>query len=222
MSRCTPRSPVSKPYAYRPLIVNVAELIPASVPGDTSSSSTPKPRRSAHRMYMRSSMLVQSCASVPPAPEFTVQIASRSSCSPVKSARSSRSSRRATSLATPSAISPSSDSSPSSRASSARVSRSDSCCASPSYSSTSSRWRASSVVTLRASAWSSQRSGLLTCSSSSSMRVRAGAMRRYNSAASTRRRRSVSSGEKSRIDDEGRRRGVQRPWQSLYFLPLPQ
>ena len=37
-------------------------------------------------------MLVQSCASVPPAPEFTVQIASRSSCSPVNSARSSSSS----------------------------------------------------------------------------------------------------------------------------------
>ena len=150
ISRWTPRSLVSNPYAYRPFTVKVAELSPASVPGETSSSSTPNPRRSAQRRYIRRSMFVQSCASVPPAPEFTVQIASRSSCSPVNSARSSSSSRRAVRLRIASSISRSSESSPSSCASSTRVSTSDSCVSRSSTNTMSSLSCACSVLTLRA------------------------------------------------------------------------
>ena len=69
-------------------------------------------RRSAQRVNMRSSICVQSCASVPPAPELTWQIASRSSYSPVNSARSSSRSS-----------SPRSDSSPASISGSTRVVR---------------------------------------------------------------------------------------------------
>ncbi len=42
--------------------------MPASSPALASSSSTVKPRRSAQRMSMRSTISAQSCASVPPAP----------------------------------------------------------------------------------------------------------------------------------------------------------
>src|SRR4051812_37890888 len=43
--------------------------MPASSPGLASSSSTLKPRFSAHRISMRSTISAQSWASVPPAPE---------------------------------------------------------------------------------------------------------------------------------------------------------
>ena len=96
-------------------MVKVAELSPASVPSFTSSTSTVKPRRSAQRVNMRSSISVQSCASVPPAPELTWQMASRSSYSPVNSARSSSRSSSARSASMPASISGSTESSASSR-----------------------------------------------------------------------------------------------------------
>ena len=65
--------------------MNVAESSPASWPSVASSTSTVKPRRSAQRWYMRSSISVQSCASVPPAPACTSHTASSSSYSPEKS-----------------------------------------------------------------------------------------------------------------------------------------
>ena len=90
-------------------------------------------------------------------------------------------------------------------------------------SSTSSRARARSPVTRRARDWSSHRSGALTSSSSSAMRTRAASIARYPWAASTRRRRSARSEVKSRIESlVAGFEGAQRPWQSLYFLPLPQ
>jgi len=49
----------------------VADLMPASSPAVSSSHSTLKFRRSAHRLYMRINIKAQSWASVPPAPEFT-------------------------------------------------------------------------------------------------------------------------------------------------------
>ncbi len=48
--------------------MNVADSSPASWPAVASSISTSKPRRSAHRWYIRSSISHQSWASVPPAP----------------------------------------------------------------------------------------------------------------------------------------------------------
>ena len=53
--------------------------MPASSPGLTSSSSTLKPRRSAQRISMRSTISAQSWASVPPAPALTVTSASPAS-----------------------------------------------------------------------------------------------------------------------------------------------
>src|SRR6266699_1717930 len=141
--------------------MKVADVMPASVPPWTSSSSTSKPRRSAQREYMRNSISVQSCASVPPAPEWTSQIASRSSCSPVNSARSSNLSRSAANDTTPASTSGSTESSPSSRPSWNSVSTSERRSSSPSKTPRSSRTRASSVVTLRAWSWSPHRSGRL-------------------------------------------------------------
>ena len=101
-----------------------------------------KPRRSAHRRNMRRSMSAQSCASVPPAPECTSQIASRSSCSPVNSARSSSRSSSPRAARSRASISGSCGLVVSSRASSASVSTSATRRSSPSTSSTSSRTRA--------------------------------------------------------------------------------
>ena len=119
MRRCTPRSLVEQPVRVAALDRERRRAEPGlGARASTSSTSTSKPRRSAQRVNMRSSMWVQSCASVPPAPEWTSQMASRSSCSPVNSARSSSvvelvgRGRRC-----PASISASSDSSPSSRAS---------------------------------------------------------------------------------------------------------
>src|SRR5579859_59232 len=52
--RCTPVSPVSKPYAFSPVNWMVADLIPASSPGVSSSTVVLMPLRSAQRRYMRS------------------------------------------------------------------------------------------------------------------------------------------------------------------------
>ena len=52
--------------------MNVADLIPASSPGEASSSSTSNPRFSAQRISIRSTISAQSWASVPPAPALTV------------------------------------------------------------------------------------------------------------------------------------------------------
>ena len=83
------------PYAFSPLTVNVADLIPYSSPGLVSSTSVLKPRSAAQRRYMRSRISAQSCASVPPASAWIVTTASPLSYSPENSASSwSRSSSR--------------------------------------------------------------------------------------------------------------------------------
>ena len=50
--------------------------MPASSPALASSSSTLKPRHSAQRISIRSTISAQSWASVPPAPALTVTSAS--------------------------------------------------------------------------------------------------------------------------------------------------
>ena len=74
--------------------MKVADLIPASSPSDASFISTSKPRRSAQRRYIRSSISAQSCESVPPAPERTVTTASPESYSPLNRRASSSSASR--------------------------------------------------------------------------------------------------------------------------------
>ena len=93
-SRWTPRSAAKRPYAFSPRAMKVADFRPASSPGEASFISTPKPRRSAHRRYMRSSISAQSCESVPPAPAWTVTTASPPSYSPLNSRASSSSASR--------------------------------------------------------------------------------------------------------------------------------
>ena len=226
MSRCTPRSPCEQ-------AVRVAALHGERRRADARPRCPAAPRRSRRRsraappsaVNMRSSISVQSCASVPPAPECTSQIASRSSCSPVNSARSSsRSSSPRERRRCPSSISGSTESSLSSRAELverlevgeplARARR-------------RARRRRGTARELgrrpcaRASG-SSQRSGLLASSSSSPMprarvvdaQVRVRVARRGGADRRGRRRSRASSRRSA-----GR---AQRPWQSLYFLPLPQ
>ena len=67
--RCTPDSVFIQPCALSPLIISVADLMPASSPSVSSIKSTENFRRSAQRVYMRSRMRAQSQLSVPPAPE---------------------------------------------------------------------------------------------------------------------------------------------------------
>ncbi len=76
-------------------MMKLAERMPASWPSLTSSTSNSKPRRSAQRWYMRTIISAQSWASVPPSLAWISQTASCSSCSPVKSERSSRASSSA-------------------------------------------------------------------------------------------------------------------------------
>ena len=59
--------------------MKVADLSPASSPGEASFISTLKPRRSAQRRYIRSSISAQSWESVPPAPALMVTTASPAS-----------------------------------------------------------------------------------------------------------------------------------------------
>src|SRR5215204_4005556 len=56
--------------------MKVADFSPASSPGEASFISISKPRRSAQRRYIRSSISAQSWESVPPAPAWTVTTAS--------------------------------------------------------------------------------------------------------------------------------------------------
>ena len=75
--------------------MKVADLRPASSPGLASTISVPNPRSAAQRSYIRRSISVKSCASVPPASDWIVTTASPASYSPVNSAASSsRSSSR--------------------------------------------------------------------------------------------------------------------------------
>src|ERR1051325_11696381 len=59
--------------------------MPASCPGCRSSTSALKPRRSAHFKYIFRSISAQSCASVPPAPDWIEQMALSASCWPDRS-----------------------------------------------------------------------------------------------------------------------------------------
>src|SRR3989454_392801 len=90
--RWTPFSAFSSPKAYCPLIWISADLMPASSPWSRSSTSTLKPCRSAHRVYIRISISAQSWDSVPPAPEWMVSSASRVSSEPRSMFCSSRAS----------------------------------------------------------------------------------------------------------------------------------
>ena len=96
--------------------------MPASSPAVASSSSTLKPRRSAQRIIIRSTISAQSWASVPPAPALTVTSASPASYLPENRRSSSSAARRASTEAN--ASSSSAASSSSSSASSTRPSRS--------------------------------------------------------------------------------------------------
>ena len=123
--RCTPRSAFSTPYAFSPETVKVADLRPASSPGEASRSSVLNLRPSAQRRYMRSSISPQSCASVPPSPAWIETTASPGSYSPEKSASSCS---RSSSSLRPATLSATSSSSPSSEASAMSSFRSaDSC-----------------------------------------------------------------------------------------------
>ena len=57
-------------------MVNVADFRPASSPGLASSSSIGNCRPAAQRSYIRSIISAQSCASVPPVPDWSVTTAS--------------------------------------------------------------------------------------------------------------------------------------------------
>ncbi len=76
------------------------------LPGLASSSSTSKPRFSAQRISIRSTISAQSCASVPPAPALIVTSASPASYLPENSRSSSSASRRRSTEAIWSASSP--------------------------------------------------------------------------------------------------------------------
>ena len=67
-SRWTPCSERSRPKARGPLISRVTPLRPAWSPGVISSTSDLKRWFSAHLMYIRISISVQSWESTPPAP----------------------------------------------------------------------------------------------------------------------------------------------------------
>src|SRR4051794_28620653 len=146
--------------------MKVPDLMPASSPGLTSTSSTFIPRRSAQRMNMRSSISAQSWESVPPAPALTVTTASPASYSPENRRASSSSASRSSTLRRVSSSSPAMDSS--SWAISSRVSRSS---RSPSSERqlSSLRWmRECSPDTEAARSWSSQKPGAcISCSSAS-------------------------------------------------------
>jgi hypothetical protein len=137
--------------------MKLADLMPASSPSDASAISTSKPRRSAQRRYIRSSISAQSWESVPPAPDRTVTTASPESYWPLNSRASSSSASRASREA--SWVSSSAAMSASSVASSASSSRS---AASPSSERKLSRRRCSracSAETDAARSWSSQKPG---------------------------------------------------------------
>ena len=71
-------------------MVKAALLMPASSPGCMSMTVMWNPCCSAQRVYMRTSIWVQSWASVPPAPAWKVRIALHVSYSPERSSSTSR------------------------------------------------------------------------------------------------------------------------------------
>ena len=143
-SRCTPTSERSRPKAFSPATVKVADFKPASSPGIVSVTTALKPSRSAQRRYMRSSISVQSWASVPPAPACRTTIALRWSFSPESSASSSTRSARCRSA--PISDSMSALTASPSRASSNSVSRSASACSSACPVSTAANKRLRSCI----------------------------------------------------------------------------
>src|SRR5215203_718371 len=144
--------------------MKVADFNPASSPGEASTISTGKPRRSAQRRYIRSRISAQSWESVPPAPACTVITASPASYSPLNRRASSSSARRRSTepSCAPSSVAISS----SSAAISARSPRSATSDSSPRNIS-SRRWaRAWAAETRAAVSWSSQKPGCPISSSS--------------------------------------------------------
>ena len=89
-SRWTPISAFKYPYAYFPCTSIVALLIPAPSPSSISARNIFNPWRSHHLEYIRRSISAQSCASVPPAPEWMVKNAFFSSSGPLNIFLSSR------------------------------------------------------------------------------------------------------------------------------------
>src|SRR5215204_2337289 len=143
--------------------------MPASSPGLASSSSTLKPRRSAQRISIRSTISAQSWASVPPAPALTVTSASPASYLPVNRRSSSSAASRCstdTSVSSSSAASSSSSS-----ASSTSPSRSSASACSLVNVSSRRLSRACSAPKRPAASGSSQKPGAPICSSSSARRV---------------------------------------------------
>ena len=124
-----------------------------------SSISMPKPRRSAHRPYIRSRISLQSWASTPPSLALICTMQSASSCSPVNRLR--RSSWRSCASIDPidASMSASCDSSSTSRAISCSSSTSSRSPLSESKVSMSAFTLAYSVLTFLARSWSSHRSG---------------------------------------------------------------
>src|SRR3954469_20851910 len=148
--------------------MNVADLMPASSPGDASSSSTWKPRRSAQRMSMRRSISAQSCESVPPVPAWTETAASPASYGPAKRRSSSSPASLASISLRCSATSSAIDSS--SAASSSSASRSSSSRSVSRYAASLRDARACSADTFAARSWSSQKPGSPISRSSASRR----------------------------------------------------
>src|SRR5215218_6633239 len=131
--------------------------MPASSPAVASSRSTLKPRRSAQRIIMRSTISAQSWASVPPAPALTVTSASPASYLPLNRRSSSSAARRVSTDAN--ASSSSEARSGSSSASSTRPSRSSASVWSL-VNASSRRWvRVCSALVLAAVSGSSQKPG---------------------------------------------------------------
>ena len=174
-------------------------MMPASAPGLMSSTSTTKPRRSAQRVYIRSSNSAQSCASTPPSLALICTMTSTASCSPVKRLRISKTPSPEATFEIPAWISGSWDSSSTSRAISCRTSRSSTMARRPSYSSTSDFTFAYSLLIFLASSWSSHKSGREISISNSLRRAREAPILRYSSASPSRRASSRRSLVKSRI-----------------------
>src|SRR5215208_1115167 len=138
--------------------------MPASCPGCRSSTSALKPRFSAHFRYIFSSISAQSCASVPPAPDWMEQMALNASCWPESSISvsapetsvSSRSISSRSSLALPS----------SSAANSKSTSASATDDSKPSCLLTTRSMRLRCCRTFCAASWSFQKSGSDACASS--------------------------------------------------------
>src|SRR5258708_22758662 len=66
--------------------------MPADSPGSTSVGSISQPRDSAHRWYIRMSILAQSHDSVPPAPALMLTMQLLRSCGPLRNTFNSRAS----------------------------------------------------------------------------------------------------------------------------------